>query len=270
VIAQGTLLVADFLYTLHAWVFGLVFFVLLLIAGEAGFQIGRRTSARFYEDTKKRVNAVEAAILGVLGLLLAFTLVMAVARFDIRRQLVIDETNAIATSYWRSQLVPPPEGPELPNLLREYVDTKVHYFDIGIHPDRLQVSRDRTARLQAELWSRASAFAQKDPRSIPAGLLLQSLNQTFDLENSRWNALMLHVPDGVLWVDIIVALLAAIKVGYAFGVGGRRHPFSLGLLAMCIATVLAITLDLDQPQQGLIRVNDQPLIDLQHELTKGH
>ncbi len=269
-IAQDTFLIADFLYALHAWAFGLVFLALLLIAGEAGFQIGRRSGVRVFEDTKKRISAVEAAVLGVLGLLLAFTLVMAVARFDMRRQLVIDETNAIATSYWRSQLVPPPEGPELANLLREYVDTKVHYFDAGIDLDRLWASRERTAHLQAKLWSQASAFAQKDPRSIPAGLLLQSLNQTFDLENSRWNALMLHVPDGVLWVDIIVGLLAAIKVGYAFGVGGRRHPFSLGLLAMCIATVLAVTLDLDQPRQGLIRVNDEPLIDLQHELANGH
>ena len=269
-IAQDLSLIADFLYTVHAWVFGVAFFALLLIAGEAGFWLGRKSGVRFYEDTKKRISAVENAVLGVLGLLLAFTLVMAVSRFDLRRQLVIDEANAIATSYWRSQLVPPPEGPEIANLLRDYVTVKLRYFDAGIDADHLRVSRERTARLQGELWSRAAAFAQKDPRSIPAGLLLQSLNLTFDLESSRWNALMIHVPDGVLWVDIIVGLLAALKVGYAFGVGGRRHPFSLGLLAACIATVLAVTMDLDQPRQGLIQVNQQPLIDLQRELAAKH
>ncbi|HEY6306188.1 MAG TPA: hypothetical protein VI488_06975 [Candidatus Angelobacter sp.] len=268
-IAPHTLLIADFLYAFHAWTFGLVFFALLVIAGETGFRLGRISRVRFYEDTRKRINAVEAAVLGVLGLLLAFTLVMAVSRFDGRRQLVIEESNAIGTSYWRSQLVPPPEGPELANLLREYVDAKLHYFDAGIDPGLLRRSRERTRRLQVELWSRAAAFSQKDTRSVPAGLLLQSLNQTFDLENSRWNALQIHVPDGVLWVDIFVGLLAALKVGYAFGIGGRRHPFSLGLLAACIAAVLAVTMDLDQPRQGLIQVNEQPLIDLQQEMADG-
>lgn len=265
-IAHETTYPVDFVYGLHAWLFGLVFFPLMLAAGEAGFRLGRKSRVRNQEETKARIGAVEAGILGVLGLLLGFTLVMAVSRFDTRRQLVLEEANAIGTSYWRSQLVPPPEGPELANLLREYVDAKLHYFDAGVDPARLGPSRERTARLQEELWSRAAAFARKDSRSVPAGLLLQSLNQTFDLESARWTALVFHVPEAVLWVDGFVGLLAVLMVGYTFGLSGRRSPFSMSLLAVCIATVLAVIVDLDQPGRGLIQVSQQPLVDLERQL----
>src|SRR5262249_11187328 len=207
-------------------------------------------------------------VLSVLGLLLGFTLAMAVSRFDTRRTLVVEEANAIGTSYWRSQLIPAPEGPEVAALLRQYVDAKLHYFDAGTDPDQLQSSRARTARLQKELWSRASASAQRDPRSVPAGLLLQSLNQTFDLETSRWIALTVHLPDGVLLVDMLVGLLAALLVGYNFGITGRHHFISPFVLAVCIATVMAVIIDLDQPRQGLIQVGQQALIDLQEQVQE--
>jgi hypothetical protein len=268
--APNTLLLVDFLHTVRPSVFALLFFALAVAAGETGFRLGRRARGRIQEETKSQMGTVEAAVLGVLGLLLAFTLAMAVARFDNRRLLVLEEANAIGTSYWRTRLVPPPEGLELAGLLREYVDTRLHHFDADTDPSRLRTSRERTARLQEELWSRAAAVAQKDPRSVPAGLLLQSLNETFDLENSRWTARVTYLPAGVLGIDIFIGLLAALIVGYNFGTAGSRHLSSVALLALCISLVLAVILDLDQPQRGLVRVSDQPLIDLQRQLTDRH
>lgn len=263
------ILTAGLLYGKHPWLFSLAFFVLLLAVGEAGFRLGHRSPARRQEEAKTGIGTVEAGILGVLGLLLAFTLVMAVSRFDTRRQLVLEEANAIGTSYWRSRLVPPPDGPELANLLREYVDAKLHFFDPGFDPDLLGPSRERVARLQGELWSRAAGFARKDSRSVPAGLLLQALNQVFDLDAARWNALVIHVPETVIRVDGLIGLAAVLVVGYTFGLGGRRNPFSMGLLALCLATVLAVIVDLDQPGRGLIRVSQQPLVDLEHQLESN-
>jgi hypothetical protein len=263
---QSIILVADILYTMPAWLIGLAFFVVMLVASESGFRLASESRIKGFEETKKRISAVETSVLGVLGLLLGFTLAMAVSRFDTRRVLVLDEANAIGTSYWRSQVLPAPEGPEITNLLREYVDAKLHYFDAGIDAGHLELARERTAQLQKELWSRAAASAQRDPRSVPAGLLLQSLNQTFDLESSRWTALNVHVPDGVLWVDMLVGVLAAFLVGYNFGVTGHHHFISTWVLVVCIAAVMAVTIDLDQPLHGLIRVGQQPLIDVQQQV----
>ena len=47
---------------------------------------------------------------------------MAVSRFEIRKQLVLEEADAIGTSLFRAQLLPAPAGPEISSLLRQYVN----------------------------------------------------------------------------------------------------------------------------------------------------
>jgi len=83
------------------------------------------------------------------------------------------------------------------------------------------------------------------------------------LENSRWTELQIHVPTGVIGVDVIVGLLAGLLVGYNFGVAGNRNLVSW-------FRVLAVIVDLDQPRQGLIQVDQRPLIDLQRRLQENH
>jgi hypothetical protein len=250
----------------RVWSFTLVFLGLMLLSGEIGFRLGLRSRARGEEDTQTWIAAMEGAMLGVLALLLGFTMAMAVTRFDARRLLVVDEANAIGTSYLRTQLVPPPDGPEMAGLFREYVDARLEFAHAGNNVRAIQKARDRSARLQAEIWSRGTAFARQD-RSALSLLLLSSLNQTFDLENSNWAAFNAHVPESVLLINALVAVLASSLVGYSFGLGGSRNPFTMCWLALCVTLVLAVIIDLDQPKKGLIRVSEQPLIDLQRQMS---
>jgi len=98
---------------------------------------------------------------------------------------------------------------------------------------------------------------------------LQSLNEVIDLESARWMAFQNHVPSAVVYVNYIVALFAAILVGYAFGREGRRQVFSTSMLVLAITIVLAVIVDLDQPRQGFIKVSQQPLVDLQRQLLES-
>ena len=240
---------------------------ILAAASEAGFRLGRKAESRTTEKTKSQLGAVEGGILGVLGLLLGFTMSMAVTRFEVRKQLVLDEANAIATSYLRTRLLPAPESRDIANLLREYVAVRLQYAAVVDDFDRLQAKREQAARLQNEFWTRAVAYAQKDPSPVKAELLLQSLNQVIDLESARWMAFQNHVPRTVIYVNCIVAFIATVLVGYAFGREGRRQVFSTSMLVLAITVVLAVIVDLDQPRQGFIRGSQQPLVDLQHLLT---
>jgi hypothetical protein len=247
----------------------LFFAAILAAASEVGFRLGRNAESRTAEKTKSQLGAIEGGILGVLALLLGFTMSMAVTRFEVRKQLVLEEANAIGTSYLRTQLLPAPESTEIANLLREYVIVRLQYADVGDDLDRLQATREQAERLQNEFWTRAVAYGQKDPSPVKAGLLLQSLNDVIDLESARWMAFQNHVPPRVIYVNYIVALFAAILVGYAFGREGRRQVFSTSLLVLAITVVLAVIVDLDQPRQGFIKVSQQPLVDLQHQLLKS-
>lgn len=73
---------------------------LLLLAGMlacllAGHRLGRRLPAGTAGDP----GALDAAVFGLFGLLVAFTFSGASARFEARRDLVVQEANAIGTAW---------------------------------------------------------------------------------------------------------------------------------------------------------------------------
>ncbi len=255
---------AGFLYGTNEIIIYVVFFALLLAATDAGFRLGRRSEANTPDKTKSQISVVEEAMLGVLALLLGFTMFMAVSRFDARKQLVLDEANGIGSSYLRTALLPASEASEMTSLLRQYIDVRVQYGTSGNDLAKLDSLNAQTVRLQNELWARAIAYAQKNPDPVRAGLLLQSLSQVIDLESARKMAFQNPVPESVIYVNGLIALLASMLVGYTFGLHGRRQIFSTCVLALAITLVLALIIDLDRPRSGFIRVSQQPMIDLQH------
>jgi hypothetical protein len=252
-----------FFYGTNEIVIYSVFLVLMLVATEAGFRLGRQSEANIPDKTKSQISPIEAAILGVLGLLLGFTMSMAVSRFEARKQLVLDEANAIGTSLLRTELLPSPEGSEIASLLRQYIGLRVQYGTAGNDLARLASLNAQTVNLQNDFWARAVAYGQKDPNPVRVGLLLQSLNQVIDLESARRTAFQNHVPQSVIYVNGIVGLLAAMLVGYTFGLNGRRQIFPVCVMALAITLVLAVIIDLDRPRSSFIRVSQQPIIDLQ-------
>ena len=256
----------EILHEANELTLGLVFFALMVAASEAGFRLGRRPGKQTSEDTKSQITTVEAGIIGILGLLLGFTMSMAVTRFEVRKQLVLEEAQAIGTAYLRTQLLPAAEGKEIADLLRAYTNVRVASEEVRDIHKQIIASRRESARLQDAFWQRAVTYGQKDPNVVRAGLLLQSLNEVIDLDAARWMAFQNHVPETVIYVIAVVALLAAMVVGYTFGLGGIRQLVWICTLSLAIMLVLAVIIDLDRPREGLIRVSQQPLIDLQKEL----
>jgi len=261
--------VIDTLYGMSEWLVALLFLSLMVMACETGYALGLRSRAA--EKTKAVVPTIAASILALFGLLLGFTMSMSVSRYDSRRRLVLEEANAIMAAYQRAQALPAPENTELRQLLRQYVDSRLRVSENALDPQTLQQGKQEDARLQGELWSRAAALAQGNPQSVPAGLLLESLDNAFSLENSRWIGFVAHLPEGVICVNILMALVAALMVGCEFGITGHRHPLSEALVIVAIIMVLTLIVELDHPHSGVIRVSQQPLVDLQRRLAApGH
>jgi hypothetical protein len=91
-----------------------------------------------------------------------------------------------------------------------------------------------------------------------------------DLEASRWTAFVAHVPESVMYGNLVLALLSITLLGYGFGLIGKRHMFSTVLLAVAISGVLMVITDLDRPREGFIKVSQQPMIDVEKLLDKSH
>jgi hypothetical protein len=237
----------------------------LLVVGEVAFRVGSK--AALGASVQTQIGAVEAAVLGLLGLLLGFTFAMAASRFDVRTELVIDEANAIETAYLRTDLVAEPERSQMRELLRRYVDARLDFYNAG-QDDARAAAQTLSERLQRQLWLLAAGEAKKDPHAITTGLLIQSMNQIIDLHAARINALVRRVPVRVIQTLMLVGVAAAGLVGYAFGLAKRRHASGMVILAVLVSTIVLVILDLDDPARGLIRVNQASILKLQADLRR--
>jgi hypothetical protein len=112
-------------YTQFSFLYTFSLLAGMLILTEAGRRIGLRRMAEDPEGVRAGLGAIEAAILALLGLLLAFTFSGAGSRFDARRQLIVDETNAIGTAYLRIDLLTAAAQPELRENFRRYVEARL-------------------------------------------------------------------------------------------------------------------------------------------------
>src|SRR5215831_10264311 len=158
----------------------------------------------------------------------------------------------------------PPQ--EIADLLRAYTNVRIRGEDGRDVYEQITAARQESGRLQEAFWRRAVAYGQKDPDPVRSGLLLQSLKEVIQLDAARWMAFQDQVPATVICVIAVVGLLAVMLVGYTFGLSGLRQPFSICMMSLAITLVLAIVVDVDRPREGLIRVSQQPLLDLQKQL----
>jgi hypothetical protein len=71
----------------------------------AASEIGRLLGVRVGKRGGDNVSTLEAAVLGLLALMIGFTFAMALSRFEARRDAVLNEANAIGTTALRAYYV---------------------------------------------------------------------------------------------------------------------------------------------------------------------
>src|SRR4249920_824522 len=103
-------------------------FLGMLVLLEIGRRIGVRRLAKDPDGATVGVGTVEGAVFGLLALLVAFTFSGAAARFDTRRQLIVEETNDIGTAYLRLDLLPAAAQPPLRERFRHYVTARLAVY----------------------------------------------------------------------------------------------------------------------------------------------
>src|SRR4051812_15232656 len=166
----------------------LVLAVIVLGGTALGVFLGRRVRHR--SDTlKEPFGVLQAALLGVVGLLLAFGLSLAVARYEDRHANVVTEANAIGTASLRAQTVAEPVRSRSLPLLTHYTRTALGISDHipGSAKARADVAEeDRTER---RLWALAGQALDKAPTASAPRLYVESLNEMFDDEAVRVAAL---------------------------------------------------------------------------------
>jgi hypothetical protein len=235
-----------------------------LLAVEMGFRLGRSWQTRTHDEKEGPVGAMTAATLGLLAFLLAFITGMAVDRFDNRRALVIEEANAIGTTFLRAGFLDEPTRNEARSLLAEYVDTRLApVYDIAV----LDQARARSEQIQTTLWLQIEPEARERLQAPGIELYVDALNTMIDTHTKRIVAVTGSRIPGEIWIGIYsVAALAMLLLGLQTSYGERRNWLGFLVLVSVFAVVLTLIVDLDRPMEGLMTVSQQAMIDLQAQI----
>jgi hypothetical protein len=252
---------------LPLWAVFAVTLVVILPAVEAGYRLGRARRRRSDQEKEAPVGSMVAALLGLLAFLLAFTFGLAASLFQSRRQVLLDEANAIGTAYLRAEFLPEPHRARVRQFLREYVDVRL----AAVQEGTVEAGGRRSEELHNQLWSEAVAVAKHDPRSVPVGLFIQALNEVIDLHAKRMMVgLRSRVPPTVWLVFFAVAVLALGAMGYHGGLAGTTRSPAVLAVALTFAVVIWQIADLDRPHEGLLDVSQRPLEDLQRSMQPAN
>jgi hypothetical protein len=241
----------------------LLIVVLVLLSIEGGFRLGLYRRKRSEQEKDAPVGAMVGSTLGLLAFMLAFTFGMAASRFDTRKALVLEEANAIGTTYLRAAMLPE-GGDAVRGLLRDYVDQRLAAVKGGDPVNALKESE----ALQSKLWALAVTAGQQHPNSIVVGLFVESLNDVIDLHAKRVIAGLRNRIPGTIWVSLfVIAALSLGAMGYHSGLAGPTRSLAVVAVAFAFSAVIGLVVDLDRPQEGALTVSQQPLIDVRQSMT---
>ena len=243
------------------WLIALATLVLLIGMMFLGALIRRRREGRAEGEDEARTHEgyIVSGALGLLALLLGFTFALAVDRFDARRGLVLEEANAIGTTYLRAQLLDEPHRSRLSRLLVGYAQNRLDLANASDYERRVTLMAQTNA-YQTRLWAETVAAIRPIRGQVIAGTFVETMNATIDAGAARVAARRAHVPGRVMVALLVYMAVAAFLFGFAMP--PRRRPTTTAVLLTLLTLSYALILDIDRPTGGSIREPQAAMQDL--------
>lgn len=256
-----------------------IMLLLLVLPASAilGFALGQRQHLRTRAAGKEIDRATGetslGAVLGILGLLLAFSFGNALSLAQTRKLVVIDEAAALGTAFLRADLLPEPGRTDLKSLIYSYTQTRVLPMDAQFGDARsVRAFLDTTLLAQAELWP-ATLAATADP--VPANIrtfVADSVNSVIDSHLYRMQTFSVPVSELTHLMVLVAAVISLFLLGNRAGTLGRKLSWRTFLLSGSLFVVMVTVMDVQRAMDGTVRIDQTPLLatlfDMEQEMTR--
>jgi hypothetical protein len=246
---------------------GFLGFVLLITFASIflGFTLGRRFRDKKSEGDAPPIGSVIGALFALLAFMLALTFSSASNRYDTRKQLLLNEVNAIGTAFLRASFLENEDTQYSQTLLKDYVQRRMNIVN---ESDSLNVLIVESERIHKELWDIVLKYPKSDVGGALTASYAAALNDMFDLHNSRVVVgISYHIHPSVWAVLLSISALSMAALGFQFAYSGGRRVWLCMLLATTFSLVLFLIEDLDRPEQGTVRVYQEPMAALFKSMT---
>jgi hypothetical protein len=268
----ATIKMDDIATQYDAWALASTMALAMILAWCGGRWIGARRTADRAESSKLSSNFVSSklsAYLGLLSLLLGFTFSMSLSRHERRILMVVADSNAIGDLYTCASLLKDPVRTKLQNVVREYAQLHVRMARSRMDRVTWGAALERNQLLQSEMTNLVSdALIAGTPISVS---LTNTLNGLTSASASRLNAVEDRVPGSVVLLLFVFTIVTTTLDGFEQSNRGSTSRVEVvGILSfiVLVALVVYVTLDLDQPDRGLINVSQASIARLVSSLAR--
>lgn len=201
---------------------------------------------------------IKASTGALVAFLIGFAFSGAASRFIDRLDIIVKETNALGTAYLRADVIADPYRGELKGAIKEYTRDRVTLLS-GADRQQIESLLAKVGGLHQRMW-RSAVQGTKDNAPLMA-VVLPPINDVIDLHATHLAMARRHLP-----VPILAALLGTTAIGIGLiGLGNgrvnRRFPFLDSVYGVVLAVALWMTIDLDHPGIGIIRLNNSPVVE---------
>jgi hypothetical protein len=249
------------------------FFTALFIVGllMACLEFGRRIRLRRRDEKwSSGLGVIDGAVFGLMALLLGFSFSGAVSRFDARRQLIVQETNAIGTAWLRVDLLPEAAQPQIRDDFRAYLDARLAFYkNLGLDRTKALGELASSEKLQTKIWTESVTAAKQTSSAAILTLVVGSLNEMIDITTTRLVALQSHPPMPMYVTLVLVAMASSLIAGFGMGDTDKRPWLHTLVFAAALTLTVYTIIDLEFPRVGIIRVDryDQALVNQRNSMN---
>ncbi|HUO04887.1 MAG TPA: hypothetical protein VMU16_06770 [Candidatus Binataceae bacterium] len=253
----------ELLISQDAWLVSLILALLMLVTWGAGLWMGRLLRTR---DRKARWSKFDEASLAMLGLLIAFSFGVSISQYDARREMVIHDSNAIGDLYTCASLLNEPVRSKLQTVIREYAALRLKAArNTNLDPKGFEAMLKQFQQMQDQMTElTGEAIRAETPISFS---LTESLNRLISMHAERVGAIEDRLPGAVAMLLFVGALIATFLVGREQGYEDKSEVPATLCFILLVAISVYVTLDLNQPQRGLVTVSQAPIERLLSSMT---
>ena len=232
----------------------LVIFSLIILFIWLGYAFNKIRTTKYPEVLKQTPGAIEGSVVGIMSLLLGFTFSFVVSKYEVRRQLIVEEMVSINSAIFRCDLFPDSTRKLLRADLKKYLEARRTYYEEGGNEARVLDELKKSKEIASGIWERV-VFDSDNPQvrlrsqqMIPA--LSNMLNSLIVRDESRRTG----VPSLILWTLMVLVSITAFFLGTNL-FGKKKFKVLVFGYSLILALTLNLIIELNTPRSGLITLN---------------
>ncbi len=233
---------------------------------EIGYLLGQRL--QISESNNSAFTTVKGAVLAMVGLLLGFSFAFSSNRFELRRQLMMHEVNAIRTVYMQNDLMEEPLKSEYKQAVKDYLDARIRFSQMKpvFNAEEWQKIQKNEV-FQKRVWELGVRYSKEHPEYSNASSITQAITRMTELGIERSIARLSQVPIAILMLLIGSLLIGGLLMGHSFGMEKQRSWLMTFIFTFLLSFVTLIILDLDQPGHGFLKDHQELFLYLRSTLN---